>query len=390
MSTVLHISNTDISTDSRIRKELESLGVLPNVQLHVIGVPDKLASGDTEIDGARYRQLPIRSRSLARLPRAIRYFLELIEFTGRAVLHGKRVNADVVHCHDTFALPAGWLLKKICGSKLVYDAHELESNKNGQNSALSAATLLIERACWRQIDLLVSVSKSITDWYMKHLGSKPSVLVLNAPVVAKPVKPDENSARTNRYFHQRYGIPTDHVVFIYLGILGSGRGIELCLDAFASGSPMAHAVFMGYGPLEKKINEMSGRNPNIHLHPAVPHDEVVSLVASADYGLCLVENVSLSDYYCLPNKLFEYCFARVPVLASRFPEISSLVERFSLGICCDPDPSSVREAILHIVDTRPSYSAKDISSLGWDAQARLLTEAYKHKLLIGQNSCPVT
>ena len=37
--------------------------------------------------------------------------------------------------------------------------------------------------------------------------------------------------------------------------------------------------------------------------------KLTNLIKEADVGLCLVENVSLSDYYCLPNKLFEYAFA---------------------------------------------------------------------------------
>jgi glycosyltransferase involved in cell wall biosynthesis len=154
------------------------------------------------------------------------------------------------------------------------------------------------------------------------------------------------------------------------------------LDAFANGSSKAHVVFIGHGTLESRVIEFSARHANIHLHAAVPHDEVVSLVASADYGLCLVENVSLSDYYCLPNKLFEYCFARLPVLASNFPEIGGLVAKFRLGVCCDPDPASVRQALHEIVANRPSFPVEDISSLSWDAQAQRLVDVYQQQLLV--------
>lgn len=380
MTQILHISNTDIEVDSRIRKELAALCRLTGARVSVLGVPDANEVGDTEIDGAQYRKMRLASRVLKIFPRAVRYIFELIEFTSKVVMLGRHIKPDIVHCHDTFALPAGWMLKKQLGCRLVYDAHELESDKNGQNAILSRATLIIEKLCWKQVDLLISVSGSIIDWYMSNLGAKPSVLVLNSPVIGTPPAARPNAHGRGSYFHEKYNIPPDQLVFVYLGLLGPGRGIEICLDAFAAGPKAAHAVFIGFGPLEQAISDRSKNCPNIHFHKAVPHDQVVALVQSADYGLCLVERASLSDYYCLPNKLFEYCFARIPVLASSFPEISRLVEQYSLGICCNPDPQSVRTALDQMTQ-RGTRVTSDISALSWEAQASRLTAAYREQLM---------
>lgn len=378
MLKILHISNTDIAFDSRILKELEAFVSVPSFNVSAIGVPDGTNYTQATIAGVSYYQAPMRSRLFSFLPRAARYALELIEFTIKIVKKGRHIRPNIVHCHDTFALPAGWLLQKLCSSKLVYDAHELESNKNGQNILLSKATLLIERFCWPQIDLLVSVSDSITDWYMKNLGIKPSVLVLNSPVLAISDKARDSDTR---YFNQQFNIPSEHLVFVYLGILGSGRGIETCLHAFAAGPSNAHVVFIGYGLLETQIKDAAQKHSNIHFHPPVRHDEVVSLVSNADYGLCLVENVSLSDFYCLPNKLFEYSFAKIPVLASHFPEIAKVVNQYNLGICCDPNPTSVRKTLENIIANKPIFTPADISSLSWETQAQRLIDAYRHHLL---------
>jgi glycosyltransferase involved in cell wall biosynthesis len=314
-------------------------------------------------------------------PRAIRYFFQMIEFTLKAVTVGREIKPDIVHCHDTFALPAGRLLKEHFGCRLVYDAHELESDKNAQNAILSWATLLIEKACWRQVDLLISVSDSIIDWYMRNLGFKATALVLNAPVIG--AESDASfGAQGERgwYFHEKYQIPAGNPVFVYLGMLIRGRGIEICLDAFAAGPSDAHVVFIGSGNLEQTITDYAEREPNIHFHQPVPHDHVVSLVGSADYGLCLVERTSLSDYYCLPNKLFEYGFARIPVLASKFPEISRVVEQYSLGVCCDPDAASVRKVVTHLIQHKAARVTSDIAALSWEAQALRLTTAYRDLL----------
>jgi glycosyltransferase involved in cell wall biosynthesis len=377
MTRVLHISNTDIELDSRIRKELKSLSELPGVQVFVVGIPDAAENGDCELDGAHYRKLHLASRALKVVPRAIRYFFQLIEFTFRAVAAGRHIKPDIVHCHDTFALPAGRILKKQFGCRLIYDAHELESDKNAQNAMLSWATLLIEKMCWKQVDLLISVSNSIIDWYMRELGAKPSVLVLNSPVVAADAGARCDAHGRGTYFHEKFRIRAGTPVFVYLGGLGKGRGIEICLDAFAAAPNDGHVVFIGFGALERKITEYASRYDNIHFHQAVAHDQVVPLVRSADYGLCLIEKTSLSAYYCLPNKLFEYSFARIPVLASGFPEISRLVEQYSLGVCCNPDPDSVRAALSQLTKRRSARLTSDITALSWEAQASRLTAAYR-------------
>lgn len=381
MTQILHISNTDISVDSRIRKELRALSELPGVQISALGISSASEDGEGRLDGARYWRLRLASRKLRLFPRALRYFFQLIEFTVRVVVVGRRVKPDIVHCHDTFPLLAGWFLKKQLGCRLVYDAHELESSKNAQNAVLSRATFLIEKLCWSQVDLFISVSQSIIGWYMQCLGPKPSVLVLNSPVIREDAGARFSAHERGGYFREKYGIPGDKLVFVYLGMLSSGRGIEICLDAFAAATTDAHVVFVGFGQLEQTIAEHSRRHSNIHFHTAVPHDEVVPLVRSADYGLCLVEKASLSDYYCLPNKLFEYCFARIPVLASNFPEISRLVEQYSLGVCCDPDPASVRATLSQLTKRTAARVMSDITALSWEAQASRLTSVYRDQLV---------
>lgn len=382
MKSILHISNTDIASDSRILKELDALSTIDGVKIFVIGVPEKNDSSVDKIKDTIYLKMPLLMRVFRFMPRPIRYFFELLEFTIKTLIIGHKIRPNVIHCHDTFALPSGWLLKTFYNCKLVYDAHELESEKNGQNYILSSVTLAMERFCWAKIDLLVSVSESITEWYMRHLGYVQNLLILNSPVVGEKLVDRFLEIENVRYFHRQYGIAEDNLIFVYLGILGPGRGIELCLEAFSNGPSSAHVVFIGHGILQSKINEYSERFNNIHFHPTVPHDQVVLLVSHADYGLCMIENASLSDYYCLPNKLFEYCFARLPVLASNFPEIEKIVREFSLGECCEPSLISVSSVLNEIVTNRPIYGHKDISILSWEAQAKRLREFYECKLLI--------
>ena len=138
----------------------------------------------------------------------------------------------------------------------------------------------------------------------------------------------------------------------------------------------AHVVFVGYGEMKAQLVEAAVRERNIHVHDPVPHELLVSLVRHADIGLCLIEAVSLSDYYCLPNKLFEYSFAGLPILASNFPEMARVVEEFHLGRCSDLDGDSIRVAIKSIERSPPAATDRDLTPLSWEAQERKLVRAY--------------
>ncbi|MBL4900941.1 MAG: glycosyltransferase [Colwellia sp.] len=374
---MLHISHTDVRTDSRILKELAAHHETGKFHVYAIGV----SASDENPPAKVHPDIGIESLKLVSNktkwnPRALRHFLTLLELIFKATRRAIKCSPDVIHCHDTLVLPIGYIVKLFTGAKLVYDAHELESDKNGQTALLSKATLLIERCCWRSVDLLVSVSPSILTWYDETLGKKKNVLVLNSPVFDGNDLETPIDASRSKYFHERFDIPDDSLVFIYLGILSKGRGIELILEAFSSSEINSHVVFMGFGDLSESIRKKAEQHANVHLHPPVTHDMVVQLTKSADVGLCLIEKVSLSDYYCLPNKLFEYAFSGIPVLASNFPDLKNYVDSYKLGFCSDIDSASMSRSIRQIERNPPDRITADLTELSWQYQAERLVAGY--------------
>jgi hypothetical protein len=111
---------------------------------------------------------------------------------------------------------------------------------------------------------------------------------------------------------------------------------------------------------------------------------VVSVVQSADVGICLIENVSLSDYFSLPNKLFEYAFSGVLVLASKFPDIEQVVSRYRLGVCADLEIESIVEAMARLKVQAGGDVKVDLSDISWVAQSARLSESYRRLLSRGQ------
>jgi len=307
------------------------------------------------------------------LSRTLYHFFVFIELSIRLIIIGWRINPKIIHCHDTLVLPIGVLLKTIRRSKLIYDAHELESNKAGQTKILSKLTLIIEKICWPYIDLLITVSPSIVKWYMHNFGKKKAELILNAPYYDR-----KQTTNEKKYFHNKYNIPDSSQVFLYLGLLEPGRGIEKLIDIFKNSKAKSHIVLMGHGSLKSFIQNESNNTMNIHYHQTIPHEQVVQVSQSANIGLCMTENVSLSDYYCLPNKLFEYVFAGLPVVASKFPDIEAYVKMYNLGKCCNTNSiDEMFQTILQIEEVPLSKVSSNLSSLSWQNQSLKLIRAYK-------------
>ncbi len=284
-----------------------------------------------------------------------------------------KLKPKVVHCNDTLVLPLGAVVKFFTGAKLIYDAHELESDRNGITKTLSKMTIFIEKLLWRYIDALIVVSPSIDKWYKEYIGEKYSEIILNSPILEKNITMNDKS-----YLRDYFSISKDSKIFLYIGILRYGRGLDLITKAFKNTNLKSSLVFLGYGELSGELKKLAKKYSNIYVHDAVPHEKVVSIAKSADIGLCLIQNVSLSDYYCLPNKLFEYSFAEIPVLASDFPDISQIVEKYNLGKCCKLDSDSIYKVIKEFEDTEklPHINSQNLYDLSWAAQEKKLINLY--------------
>lgn len=367
---ILHLTHTNPRADNRILKELIALSEDNSYEITCLGIHLNEGSSVTNLETkADIRVITLYSK-IQVIPRPIRHILMFFELFFRFVSLSISIKPNAIHCHDTLVLPIGVFLSKLFRAKLIYDAHELESDKNGQTKILSIATFLIEKLSWSSIDQFISVSESILLWYERNLGVKKSSLILNSPMI------EENNYANENYFHKLYDVPLDSLVFVYLGILDKGRGINFIIEAFSDSFIKSHVVFIGYGEYEEKIERVSLAKKNIHLHAAVSHEAVVALVKNADVGLCLIENVSLSDFYCLPNKLFEYTFAGLPVLASNFPDIKNIVSKYNLGNVCDINSISIKKAVLEIERKHLSRINSDLRELGWPNQARKLRKMY--------------
>lgn len=369
---ICHITHTDVLKDSRILKQITALAEAFNdIEVHAIG----LKSDDGPDEFVVSEKLMIHSiNPISRKikPRIIRHIIVFIVLSIQSFMHLMRVRPKVIHCHDTMVLPIGGIYSILSGSKLIYDAHELESQKNGQTILLSFITILFEKLLWWRISLFITVSGSIEKFYREKYGDKKSILILNSPKNANTVNlPKTQDVR------KFYNFKDTDIIYVYFGIFGKGRGIENAIAAFEEVNPSNKLVFVGWGILENKIRLSKRFGENIFVHPAIQHELLPKFASTADFGLCLLEPISQSDFFALPNKLFEYAFAGIPILGSNFPDMSQIIDRHNLGMCFEPTLNGLISAIKRSQKTSFQLSQVNMDELSWETQEKRLVSAYK-------------
>lgn len=278
-----------------------------------------------------------------------------------------------INCHSVTTLPLGVMLKRMTGAKLVYDAHELETEANGLRGVRKYLTKQVERALIRHADHCIFVGGAIEQWYVREYGLGNTTVLYNCP-------PRQDMPHTD-HFRKTYSIAPGKPVFLYQGVIGEGRGIRPLLEAFAKLSEHAVLVVMGYGLLADWFAQQAARHPTIHYHPAVAPERLLAYTAGADFGLSVIEGTSLSYEYCMPNKLFEYVMARKPVLVSPTREQSEFVRHHAIGeVASDTSAQAIQEAVLRLLERTPASLQSALSrtrdEFCWERQEAKLEAAY--------------
>lgn len=332
------------------------------------------------LDGQRsVHRLRLKSRSL---PTLLPFqLLKFAEFCARVVKLAQRTRPQVVNVHTLALLPLGALLKLLFGARLVYDAHELETEVEGLSGVRQALSRLVERICMPAVDLTITVGPMIRDWYRERYRIGNAVAVLNCP----PFKEVGHRKR----LRVELAIAPHQKIYLYQGALCAGRGIELLLESFEqSDDDSAVLVCMGYGELVDDIKRAAARCSRIYYFPAVPPSRVLEYTVSADVGFVLTgidDPQCLNNQFCLPNKLFEYAMAGVPMICSPMLEMTALMAKYGIGVVIDAaTPAAVGRAVQEIhaldCDALRQSLAEFTRHFCWQAQETVMIDAYQQHI----------
>lgn len=327
-----------LSDYSRASRDKREVGVAASLGFQITVCSKGQAASRHEIDGIDYiefttsRRFPIPFVNHALSAVSLLFML-------------KGLNYDIISCHDIKALLIGYLasLGRHRRPLLVYDAHEFEigratSRKRG-TLRLFAVTFL-ERFLMRRCAFTIVVNDSIADEMTRiHCLRERPVVARSTPYLWERDEAAVSTARCELL--GRLGAPKDSFLVMYHGAVVPGRGVETLIRAVAA-DPHIYGVVLGDGDgsyldgLRVLAAEL-GTSDRVLFHPAVPREGLEAYVAAADVGLVACQAVCESYYYMLPNKFFENIQASNPVIASDFPETGAIVDKYGIGLKCDPE-----------------------------------------------------
>lgn len=286
---------------------------------------------------------------------------------------------DVLVANDLDTLLANYLISKLKGVPLYYDSHEYFTGvpELAERPMVRSAWKKLEGWIVPKLKHMYTVNESIATLYRNEYGILPSV-VRNLPfryVVEEKKKRNE------------LNLPANKKLLLFQGAgINIQRGAEEILEAMQY-LDNCILVFIGSGDVIQtlKMETVSlNLGEKVFFFPKMPLEELKQFTVLADLGLSLDKDTNINYRYSLPNKLFDYVQAGVPVLVSDLPEIRKVLDQYNIGmILPSHDPKIIADVIIDFfsdnnrINTWKENLKFAAEELCWEKEEQRLLEIYK-------------
>jgi glycosyltransferase involved in cell wall biosynthesis len=360
----------DLSTDQRVHKVCSTL--------HGMGF-------DVVLVGRKQRKsLPLNKREYSTRRMFLLFEkgpLFYAEFQIRLFFFLMFRNGAVLVSNDLDTLLPNFIVSRITGAKLIYDSHELFCEVPELQDSLRKKNIWkgIERWIFPKLKYIFTVNDSIAKIYSEEYKVKIHVL-RNIPLLSAAEKISAASK-------EELSIPLNKKIIVMQGAgINIDRGAEEAVEAMRYVGGNAVLLIIGSGDVMEVLKEMVIKlklEEKVRFIGKVPFEKLVQYTRHADLGLTLDKDTNINYRYSLPNKLFDYIHAGVPVLASDLIEVKNIVLGYKTGdIIYSHDPKEIAGKINLMVNNEEllrewKKNCKIAAGkLNWEEEEKVLKEVY--------------
>ena len=282
---------------------------------------------------------------------------------------------DLFYANDLDTLAPLFLLSKLKKKPLIYDSHELFC----EVPELKASR--IKKSIWQKLEgyiipklkTCITVNDSIAKIYEAKYNV-PFYIIRNISDFDQTFIPKSRV---------QLSLPEDKKIILLQGAgINVDRGAEELIDAMEF---VQNAVLyiIGSGDVWENLKQKVLFNKNIQnkvvLINKLPKSELINYTFNADLGLSIDKNTNLNYLYSLPNKIFDYIQAEIPILASRLPEIENIILQYKIGdFIDDHNPKTIANKLNEMLYSQQLSSYKKYLAI---AKKEITWKSEKEKLL---------
>jgi len=291
-----------------------------------------------------------------------------------------KTKSSIYFAEDIQTLPIVTFIAKLRKAKVYYNSREFYAFLAGLRNKPKTQTVIrmLEKFFINKVDKVLVTGEKDAEFLTEYYGLSNIVVIRNLPSLKRADAPMN--------FREMLNISADKTILLYQGVILEGRGLEPLLKAMQN-VKMCELVILGDGEFKTKYEQFAVKlkiEKRVHFLGNIEQKKLINYTAAADIGVALIENISKSYYYALPNKLFEYIMAELPVLVSNLPQMKKITEEYQVGYVVDLEQDNLTDVLKKITENKYNlieYKENCIKAkkeLNWEKEY----EKVKH-LLIG-------
>jgi len=256
---------------------------------------------------------------------------------------------DALFSNDLDSLPANYMASILKGKFLVYDSHEYYTGvpELEHRPFVRSVWKTFEKWIFPKLKIIITVNDSIAGIYKKEYG-KDLIVIRNVPQSPKGL-----TSKTKSDLRKELQLPQAKKLAI---LQGSGiniqRGAEEAVEAMQYLDDIS-LLILGGGDVLSTLQELVKKyklEDKIIFKSRMPYTEMMKYTMACDIGLTFDKDTNVNYKFSLPNKIFDYIHAGIPVLASRLTEVEKVITTYDIGTFIENhNPQHIAEKLQQVL-----------------------------------------